>query len=342
MELTSFQQILKSFHQIKEKPPTLEPLIDLYVELTRLPHEEFIAEVKSIGRILSKLRSYEIVLENLYARRSDPLPPEQWRSIHKLVTLELVQSVAAYDPKEYTKIVADINQPRFTIADIIEKLPQPDTLKRYRVDLSKLDSQIVTIIFNLLNELSHDVVTSGVTVPILEYFNLITALSVDRPELPTLLEPIQKILQSHGWTDGGFYSAPNRVLLLEDLHSVIDKGLDSYREYVIQEKKSPLLSYDEEEEYDLLSSNEEERELVSSIVSGLIDNIAEAGPVNAVKEYLETLSILSETDPDATSQLESVDKLLQKYGWQGDSFEGSVDSDLLRKELKDTLCSLSQ
>lgn len=66
----------------------------------------------------------------------------------------------------------------------------------------------------------------------LDYF--IKILSEERPDLPVLLDPVEKVLERHGRTTGGFLSPPDRLLLLRDLQAIVGHGLGSYRKFKVE------------------------------------------------------------------------------------------------------------
>ena len=89
------------------------------------------------------------------------------------------------------------------------------------IDLDLLSDQALALVMNLISALQSDRLSSGLTMPVLEYFELLAVLSEDDPEVKDHLDLVSQILKKHGWTSGGFTGPPNQDQLVADLRALL-------------------------------------------------------------------------------------------------------------------------
>jgi hypothetical protein len=109
------------------------------------------------------------------------------------------------------------------------ELRREEKFLQHRGDLAKLPGEAVAVLMSLIEAIGGD----GMIVKI---------LSKERPDLPVLLDPVEKVLERHGWTTGGFLSPPDRLLLLRDLQAIVGHGLGSYRKFKVEAPKEESLA----------------------------------------------------------------------------------------------------
>jgi hypothetical protein len=104
------------------------------------------------------------------------------------------------------------------------KLMEPGTADNeefvglYRVDKEKVSPEVTTLFVNLIETLSNKIsISSEMTTHILDFFAVANIMVADGYYMSDLIENVRKVLGLHGWTDGGFNSAPNQKKIVEDL-----------------------------------------------------------------------------------------------------------------------------
>lgn len=95
-----------------------------------------------------------------------------------------------------------------------------DTISR--INTFELPSEALMLVSNFFEEINKEGLDSNLTVPILNYYALLGVLSTELTTLPTMLQPINKLLIAHGWTNSGFVAAPNRQELVKDLNFLLN------------------------------------------------------------------------------------------------------------------------
>lgn len=78
------------------------------------------------------------------------------------------------------------------------------------------------LVTNLFEELSKANLGSELTIPVLNYYEVLDILSTEYIALPKTLKPIDDILVAHGWTKSGFERTPSQSSLVKELESLIN------------------------------------------------------------------------------------------------------------------------
>jgi hypothetical protein len=181
------EKLLLDFLQVSDRSLIGGALIKLYADLKKLIKEGYGSDVERIDKLIQALHKIHP------ASSTDKLTDEQLQRICDLINFKLCSDRPA-TTRSPTKL---------------------------QIDLSKLDQNLVSVVINLINNLSADMMSSSITVPILEYFELITVLTEGTPEVRKKLAPIREVLESYGWTDGGFIGPPDLPSILKDLREIL-------------------------------------------------------------------------------------------------------------------------
>lgn len=275
MESSKFREILFKFFVIGEKPKTKESLLKLSTDLSKISKEEIGKDEDNRYKVIRLIQTFGVNEKTSH----EELTVKQWRRLREVISKVLAITVHTHSPV-------------YLAAQAFEAKP-----RKYNVNLPELDEEVTSVIMNLVNDLSSNVLSSAITVPVLEYFELISVLTEGSPEKQKKLKPIESVLKSHGWTSGGFTSPPDRLLILKDLENLLTKGLDEYRKLpeepvrIIPPKK--------------MTSQEKplENDLLIEIIETLIQAIQSQDFAEAESSF-ETLSDLISTEESVPVHLQ--------------------------------------
>lgn len=164
--------------------------------------------------------------------------PFSYPEIGKLTLKDVMKSFTYHGPK----IIDNINKEKgtFTFMGLnhydptaFGSITQPEMNFRNRIPpkiIKKFDRDdiIFGIVYDLVTDLSRDVMSSTLTLFIVKYFELIEQL----PNIENYLDitsEITKCLQKHAWkcknsfSTGGFQTSPNTKSLLHDIKQITDQ-----------------------------------------------------------------------------------------------------------------------
>lgn len=175
----------------QDKPQSIRTVVDFQEQLKDLN----IIGDENIYRILRTIKTFD--LDKIPdVNRDKRVSNNQWRTL---------RPVAYQYCEDKTKIDKSTVQP-----------PKP------RINIFDLPSEAVMLVTNLFEELSKANLVSGLTVPILNYYEILDILSIEYSVLSNTLKPVNDILVAHGWTKSGFEGAPNQASLVKELESLIN------------------------------------------------------------------------------------------------------------------------
>lgn len=273
MESSKFYEILLEFLQIGEKPETKEALLNLSNELRSINGND-----EKRYKVIRLIQTFGVD----EASAQDELTLRQWRRLRDVVS-NITKVRSSYTPK-----LPLPSESEWKILSL------PLATRTYKLDIQDFSEEIASVILNLVSALSSNVLSSAITVSVLEYFELVSALSEGQVQTRLMLEPIQKILESHGWTQGGFTSAPDRHLILQDLKALFSEGFDRDRKL----PETPKMTHSQEPL---------KNELLIEVVKSLIDSIHSKDFEEAQTSF-ETLSDLIATEDEVPYHLGEVVK----------------------------------
>ena len=313
--------LIKSFYEATQvKPRTLSLPAQLFLDLSSLTKEEIGPDTEVVQKVLDALKGFGFKKETVIEASNREFTARQWRRLRGLIKKHCREAIKEVDPSAaWFSEVAPVKK-------LDEPLPKkfvapyfPFAGSRHRVDLTASPPDAVAALMSLIDSVGSDQMSSSITVPVMDYFAFIEILSEEDPDLPEQLGPVRKVLEGHGWTDGGFERPPDSKLLSEDLQALIGRGLESYRRF---RTKPPRL--------EKRTESSEPESLVRSLVSSLVLNLEPETAAGTIQQFLEIADSVDESD----EEINRVKQLLKQNGWLGDHFDQPLDCLVFRNELK--------
>jgi len=89
------------------------------------------------------------------------------------------------------------------------------------------DDEITSAVLNLLENMSRNVLSSSLNNFVLDYIEVAATIRESLPGAYTdVMKDVDDCLKKHSWRiSGGFQSEPNRLKIIEDLHTIINRYL---------------------------------------------------------------------------------------------------------------------
>lgn len=286
------EQILKQFYDaIALDPPSLKRVGRLLDDLSALPEDK-----SSVAHLLKlTIKGFGYGGSERLLTLNGELSSNQWRQLRLPIEKHFKRNKVRHTPKPKSRSVDEL-------------VP----MGKHRVALVLLPDDAVAVVMALIDSVGHDRLSSSLTMPVLNYFAMLQLLSEDHPDLMQRLDPIKKVLESHGWTDGGFQVQPDPQLLREDLVAIVGRGLDHYRTLRLDSPPPPVRE-----------AKPQEESLLSMLVASLDLNPETAD--QTIREFLEIVQLSSDLDQQIEKKLQLIQQVLQTFGWTGDRFSEIPD-----------------
>lgn len=189
---------------------TIGSLQDMIRILDKLPNEEKLIHCVIIDKIKNAIKGYGNTDNKITNNQRKNL-------IHIINQFNFTKSLKSKDESlKFRDWKPQVSLP-FT-----EWKTEADTEADKKIDP---DDVIYSVILSLLTNLSYDNLSSGITVIITDYLDMVNDIINYDPNHEKIVKEIEIILKDNGWTNSGFYSEPDKNKLMQALQSIANKYL---------------------------------------------------------------------------------------------------------------------